>query len=332
MPTYNSESVLSNAVESVIRQSIGFENIELILVDDKSTDNTRKIISSYVDKYSNIIPVFLNENHGVPSIGRNIGIDVATSEFIMFIDHDDEFDLEICEKLYVNILENDVDLVTCDGLKIDSNTKNIKATGDVEKIFLEPDNIYKFNSNLVVWNKIFKKSIINKFNIRFPPSRHEDFYFSYKYIIHSKSMLYLKNYYGYKWIIQDTHLGDKVTYSQALDLIKMYCGLYDEIIQEKINPYFYFDEKFQSNSILLLSSSDIINKSKSELCQLFEYCILFEKKIKFDLNLNILADIGKKLILTRKFSLAIIYFKFLSVFRGNKFITLIFNKLFYGYD
>ena len=71
IPVYNAEKYLKNAIESVINQTIGFENIELILVDDNSTDESPKIILDYSEKYENIVSFLSNENHGLPGFGRN---------------------------------------------------------------------------------------------------------------------------------------------------------------------------------------------------------------------------------------------------------------------
>ena len=102
MPVYNAEDALKTSVGSVINQSIGFENIELILVDDNSSDNSRNVIQDYCDKYENIVGVFLDENHGYPGFGRNVAIKKATAPYLMFIDNDDEYGSEICEKLRVS--------------------------------------------------------------------------------------------------------------------------------------------------------------------------------------------------------------------------------------
>ena len=83
MPIYNAEKNLENTIKSVINQTIGFENIELILVDDASTDNSKKIIKRFQEKYPNIIAYFSENNHGFPGFGRNIGLKLATSEYIM---------------------------------------------------------------------------------------------------------------------------------------------------------------------------------------------------------------------------------------------------------
>ena len=74
----------------MINQTLGFENIELILVDDNSNDDSKQIISELVRKYSNIKPIFLTENSGNASYPRNVGIENATAEYLLFMDSDDE--------------------------------------------------------------------------------------------------------------------------------------------------------------------------------------------------------------------------------------------------
>ncbi len=76
----------------------------MILVDDKSTDNSRNIIEEYSNIYYNIKPIFLEENSGCPGIPCNVGIKNASSDYIMFIDSDDEYLPEICDKLYNTII------------------------------------------------------------------------------------------------------------------------------------------------------------------------------------------------------------------------------------
>ena len=82
---------MNAAIDSIINQSLGFENIELIIVDDCSTDNSRNIISDYANEYDNIVPVFLDENSGLPGKPRSLGIKYASADYISFLDSDDEY-------------------------------------------------------------------------------------------------------------------------------------------------------------------------------------------------------------------------------------------------
>jgi len=72
IPVYNAEKYLKTAIDSVINQTIGFENIELIIVNDNSNDNSEQIIKEYSNKYDNIIDIHLDKNSGLPGKPRNI--------------------------------------------------------------------------------------------------------------------------------------------------------------------------------------------------------------------------------------------------------------------
>ena len=104
IPVYNAEKYLKRTINSIINQSIGFENIELILVDDNSQDNSKSIIEEYVAKYDNVIGIYSDKNHGFPGFGRNKGIEIASGQYIMFSDNDDEHDKDLCLLLFQKML------------------------------------------------------------------------------------------------------------------------------------------------------------------------------------------------------------------------------------
>lgn len=87
IPAYNSEKFIRRCLDSVVNQI--YKNIEIIVVDDASTDNTEKIIKEYAEKDNRIRPFYSSENKGV-SFSRNIGLKASTGEYIMFVDSDDE--------------------------------------------------------------------------------------------------------------------------------------------------------------------------------------------------------------------------------------------------
>ena len=89
IPVYNAKEDIAQAIDSIINQTIGFDNIELILVDDASTDNTKEIIKTYQNKHDNIKLIELNQNSGLPGKPRSTGIDYATSDYIIFLEQFD---------------------------------------------------------------------------------------------------------------------------------------------------------------------------------------------------------------------------------------------------
>lgn len=108
MPVYNVEKYLSTAIESVLTQT--FENFELILVDDCSSDLSFNICDKYGEKDNRIRVIHLEKNAGV-SNARNVGMKLARGRYLFFMDSDDYVDKELFESVYVSLKKNDADIV-----------------------------------------------------------------------------------------------------------------------------------------------------------------------------------------------------------------------------
>ena len=139
IPTFNVEDDLKRAIDSLINQTIGFEYIEVILVDDFSTDNTRQVILDYSGKYENIKYIFLESNSGSAGRPRNIGIKNASADYIMFLDNDDEYVPEACKILYDKIIETDVNMIIC------SKTNSLYSVNDKPKEINETAKFIEVN-------------------------------------------------------------------------------------------------------------------------------------------------------------------------------------------
>ena len=109
VPIYNVEKYLAKCIDSIINQTL--TNIEIILVNDGSTDNSRKIIDKY-DKKDSRIKVIHKKNGGQGS-ARNAGLDIAKGEYIGFVDSDDWIDSNMYENLYNAAISNNADIVVC---------------------------------------------------------------------------------------------------------------------------------------------------------------------------------------------------------------------------
>ena len=112
VPIFNVEFYIERCLFSLMNQSIGFENLEVILVDDVSTDRTRYIIEKYASKYENIKYKILDENSGAAGKPRNEGIELASADYIMFIDPDDFLTNNACERLFDVITRQKADIVS----------------------------------------------------------------------------------------------------------------------------------------------------------------------------------------------------------------------------
>lgn len=163
VPIYKVEKYLGKCVDSIINQT--YKNLEIILVDDGSPDNSGKICDEYAKK-DNRIKVIHKENGGHSS-ARNAGLDVSTGEFIAFVDSDDRIHLDFVEKLYRAIKEENADIASCYVESFIENKNKIERRVYVnKKIVVEGKgggfkyyyHLGKKSSN-VVWNKLYKRHI-----------------------------------------------------------------------------------------------------------------------------------------------------------------------------
>lgn len=196
IPVYNVENYLKEAVESAINQT--YKNIEIILVDDGSKDNSGKMCDEFA-KIDNRIKVIHKPNGGL-SDARNAGLNIATGKYIMFLDSDDFFELDAVEVMYKEIEDKSADYVIGNYINVDENGKKwSKPVFDLEKFKpfkLSIDDHFNsfFIMNSGVWNKIFRKEFIDKLNLKFEvglPA--EDAIFTTYCFIKSSKVYYIPN-------------------------------------------------------------------------------------------------------------------------------------------
>ena len=160
VPVYNTEEYLGKCLDSLVNQTL--KELEIIVVNDGSPDNSEKIVKEYQKKYSNI-KYFKKENGGLSS-ARNYGLERATGAYVGFVDSDDYVDLKMYEKMYDKASKDECDLVVCDldyiyEKEVGKAYSNIKAdTTDIKSVMA---NIYP-----AACNKLFKKELFEN-NIRF---------------------------------------------------------------------------------------------------------------------------------------------------------------------
>ena len=242
IPIYNAGKHLENTINSVINQSLNFKNIELILVDDNSSDDSRKIIKEYSDKHANICPFYLDENHGFPGFARNVGLKNAHADYIMFLDNDDEYDMDMCKNLYEAITEENADIACCNRITVDfiNETKNSitykNGTVKDDKIIINGEDILFFE-NISIWNKIYKHEIIERNDIKLlEKTTADDFAFVIEYFLKSAKMVYLNNYYGYRWNIRDDSLSHEIHPAHIEELLKTYRYVHRNLKNNNAKP------------------------------------------------------------------------------------------------
>ncbi|GAB4318084.1 MAG: hypothetical protein Kow0019_19490 [Methanobacteriaceae archaeon] len=198
IPVYNGERYIENGLKSIINQSIGFKNLEVILVNDNSTDSTLKILEKYKKKNENIKIINLLKNHQHPGVPRNIGIEKASAEYIMFMDQDDFLEPRSCEILYNRINQENFDIVSGRWYKLIDNTKipfrPLESEIKINNIKEDPSIL---GHPAFIWVKIFRKSLLKEHKIYFPETGIEDVVFTSHAFLKAKGIIMLKEDYVY---------------------------------------------------------------------------------------------------------------------------------------
>ena len=174
IPVYNVEDYLRECLDSVVNQTL--KDIEIILVDDGSTDSSLSICQEYAQKDDRII-VLTQKNQGA-GVARNNGIKIATGAYLSIIDSDDFFDLSMLEKLYNKAVKYDLDITICRSQALDEIDKKISdITYSVKKNYLPNKEIFNYKDfpkyifNFCVgwsWDKLYNRNFVVYNNIRFP--------------------------------------------------------------------------------------------------------------------------------------------------------------------
>ena len=161
--TYNSGDFLNEFLDSIKSQSLGFEDIEVIFVDDASTDDyTLDLLNNFNESYPNVSVIFLDENSGFPGTGRNRGLDLAGGEYVIFADHDDSYVENAFEVMYNEISKENADFLITNYYKVyERETVKEKTVFDGENVVVNSfkDDLRLFDIGPSIWTKLFKKDL-----------------------------------------------------------------------------------------------------------------------------------------------------------------------------
>lgn len=200
VPIHNSALYLQKCVDSCLNQTL--QGIEIILVDDASTDNSPSLISNYAQKYADkIIPVYLSKNIRQGG-ARNCGIRIAQGEYVAFVDSDDWIEPNMCEELYWAAKKQNADMAGGNFfISTDINDKPQQL--NYTSLILGKENVENlkkyFCGQGYFWNRIYKRKMIIDNQIFFPENVfYEDSYFNFMTGLYSNQVVKVeKNFYHY---------------------------------------------------------------------------------------------------------------------------------------
>ncbi|HFU4360657.1 TPA: glycosyltransferase [Streptococcus suis] len=306
IPIYNVENYLEQCIISVVHQT--YKNLEIILVNDGSPDNSFEICKQWKRKDSRI--KLINKDNGGLSDARNCGLRVASGELVLFVDSDDWISINMVENMVNKMIQNDVDLVVCDFIRafpdgfMEKNNKQdfppkVVSVEEFLKLVLE-DKVLTNHA----WRRLYKKKYIPK--DVFPKNRNfEDIFSTPKFVENMSKVLIVNDaYYFYR--VNDSSIVNNLNYKNVKD---------------------HFDAILMSNSIVMNSYSSLASDVQKALPSQLKVILRDAKKVIPQDNeiKNLIQDI--------KFSL-----KSYSIFKTasrKDFFDLLelkyFNNLYYWY-
>ncbi|MDR0485366.1 MAG: glycosyltransferase [Elusimicrobiota bacterium] len=191
IPVYNTEQYLRQCLDSIVNQTL--QDIEIICINDGSTDGSLAILEEYAKKDGRIV-VISKPNSG-PSNSRNFGMSCAKSGYIMFLDSDDCYSRNACLKMFESIERDESDLAICNVEMLYETDHRLKSADVKNIVFARKDGKECISGDFIyqlppfVTNKICRKEIIDKYNIYFPAGLYyEDLFFWWSYMTVSKSV------------------------------------------------------------------------------------------------------------------------------------------------
>ena len=295
IPVYNAKNYLERCLDSVCNQKL--TDIEIVCVNDASTDNSIDILNEYAKKYSNLKVIDYSENGG-ESKARNIGIENATGEYFAFVDNDDTIDFDFYEKLYVKAKETNADIVKGNVKVFNYENKEVKPYFyDMnDKLSLFTDKMFFC---MYWWTAIYKRELIVNNTIKLPENMilGGDIVFLNKAVEKANKVEVVNNtYYNY---YRRENSGDSKTLS--LKKIKSVLMAYSEVLNninklEKISfeAYNYIYAMFLSGVLSSIFRAEIASGKK--LCadcasQLYNKC-----KYKLSLDMNLEQSYNKTIV------------------------------------
>ena len=228
VPAYNVEKYISSCLNSLLNQTK--KEIEIIVIDDGSTDNTLNILNEYKKNNPSKIHVVSQENQGL-SITRNNGIKLSTGKYILFVDGDDEIDINLLKNLWNKLEEFPYDVIAFNVEVIYPNKKiivNPGITSDIKNFNLDSKKKFLTDMYCMACNKMYKKDLFKDETLLFTPNTwFEDVLLMHKLVPNLTSLGYL-DFPGYKYYQRKNSI--TYTYSDKLKDINF--------VLEKILEYY----------------------------------------------------------------------------------------------
>lgn len=296
IPVYNAEEYLEKCIDSAIGQT--YNNIEIIAINDGSTDKSLDILNDYANKDERIKIINI-ENSGI-SVVRNIGIRAATGEYICFLDSDDYIDKNLLDNLR-RYIESDYDLIKYKTIEVDNNCNELNHIEG--PIFEEMSGTDAFNTMYgedvmlqVPWLYLYRRQFFldNKFS--YPEGRlHEDFARTILIMLKAKKMC-STNIYGYYYVQTKKSITrgneEERVYQRAIDMLVHYDYIIDKIEEYNLDKKTKENVKIYYTNCMILEIENLSNEQKKKYISEIK-----KRKIFKNIKARNIKQLIKKIIL-----------------------------------
>jgi len=293
IPCYNAEKYIKECFESVKKQTIGIDNLEVIFINDASTDKTGELLQQFKEEYPDSVHVETLSENRKQGGARNVGLSVASGKYIVFLDADDWVDITLYQKLYDIAEKYDLEMIQYPMIKYDHGIMRVEDPAEIKGlIILEDDEMQKlFLTGQALTcgsqTKLYKRSFIEKIGARFIEGRaYEEPSFVYPLLLSVKRVYCTEEplyYYRmhekstmHQYVRQPGKLLDHAVVQLSIfknlkEQTEIWIRFHDEIIYYFILSYFIETLYFVGSCDLALSLTEFENLKNTIFAEVPEY-------------------------------------------------------------
>lgn len=238
IPVYNAERFIERCIASIINQAEGLDNIELVVINDGSTDSSPEILKNLAEKHS-IISLYEQQNSG-EGFTRNVGLDKAKGDYIWFIDADDYIDGEILKEVYTTLQDKKPEAILFGYKTVDLEGVKVSEVRYPKNELTRDELINQMLFSNTVWSKVINRDLIHSNNIRFDPAvkTATDFDFSFRALYFSKKIIVLDNI-NYNYVVNPDSISNIRTKEHlerlAKDSVTVGCNIHSFLTKNETN-------------------------------------------------------------------------------------------------
>ncbi len=249
VPVYNVEKYLRKCLDSLIQQTL--DDLEILVVNDGSPDNSQKIIDEYAMEYPGRVVSFQKENGGQAS-ARNMALDYAKGEFVGFVDSDDWVDTAMFETMYNKAIDEHADIVIC-------NTVDHYPDREV---YHRQSDVSKFRRCGSSCNKIFRRTLVGQ--TRFPSGLwYEDFCFSIQLLMQTEQVSYCEDHFYHALERQGSTMNNSNS-RKNLDMLEIMDRIVHFTEENGIREKYAYDLEYMMIEHILITSINRVAEQKTK--------------------------------------------------------------------